>query len=98
MPVNHWRTAALIVFAFLLADCASDAIVVHQLKAGMTRSQVEEVQGVAAKVETSGDYTALRYGPDYYVVLEHDRVIAFGQGTISRYPGSDRFFINENYQ
>jgi len=94
--MNHGPIAAFILFASLLAGCASDAIVVEQLKAGMTRSQVEEVQGVPGKVETSGNYTALRYGPDYYVVLEHDRVIAFGQGTLSRYPGNDRYFINEN--
>ena len=92
--MSHKRTAALILFASLLAGCASDAIVIEQLKTGMTRSQVEEVQGVPEKVETSGSYTALRYGPDYYVALEHDRVIAFGQGTLARYPGNARCFIN----
>jgi hypothetical protein len=36
-------------------------------------------------------------GPDYHVILENDRVIAFGRGTLTRYPGTDRYFINENY-
>ncbi len=48
-------------------------------------------------METSGNFTALRFGPDYYVILENDPVIAFGQGTLTRYPGTDRYFINESY-
>jgi hypothetical protein len=29
------------------------------------------------------------------VRLENDRVIAFGKGTLARYPGTDRYLINE---
>lgn len=92
------RTTASILFACLLTACASEAIHIAQLNTGMTRAEVEEVQGVPDKVETSGDYTAMRYAPDFYVILEHDRVIAFGRGTVSQYPGTDRYFINERSQ
>ncbi len=91
------RNATLVLLASLLTACASDAIHIAQLNTGMTRAQVEEVQGKPEKVETSGNYTALRFGPDYHVILENDRVIAFGRGTLTRYPGTDRYFINENY-
>lgn len=91
------RNATLILLASLLTACASDTIHIAQLNTGMTRAQVETVQGKPEKVETSGNFTALRFGPDYYVILENDRVIAFGQGTLTRYPGTDRYFINESY-
>jgi hypothetical protein len=49
------------------------------------------------EVQSSGDYTALRYGKDFHVILRGDRVIAFGPGTVSQYPGTHRYFINESY-
>ena len=84
----------LLVLAGLLSGCASEAIHLAQLDTGMTREQVEEVQGKPDEVESSGDYTALRYGKDFHVILRGDRVIAFGPGTVSQYPGTHRYFIN----
>lgn len=86
-----------VLLMVLLSGCASDAIHLAQLNTGMTRAQVEHVQGKPDKVETSGDYTALRYGNDFHVILRGDRVIAFGPGTVSQYPGTHRYFINESY-
>jgi len=93
---KHYFLVAL-GLAGLLSGCASDAIHLAQLDTGMTRAQVEQVQGKPDRVESSGDYTALRYGSDFQVILRGDRVIAFGQGTLSRYPGTHRYFINESY-
>jgi len=91
------RTTALILLVLLLAACEQKVIHLAQLNTGMTRAQVEKVQGKPDKVETSGDYMALHYGPDYLVILENGRVIAMGQGTLEKYPDTDRYFINENY-
>lgn len=33
----------------------------------------------------------------FLVILRGDRVIAFGPGTLSQYPGTHRYFINESY-
>jgi hypothetical protein len=96
-PLKPKIYLVLVLLAGLLSGCASDAIHLAQLDAGMTRAQVEQVQGKADKVETSGDYTALRYGNDFQVILRGDRVIAFGPGTLSQYPGTHRYFINESY-
>lgn len=84
---------ATILILGLLAGCASDPVDVLQLNTGMTRAQVEDLRGKPASAETSGDYTALHYPPSYYVILENDRVIAFGEGTLKRYPDSNRYFI-----
>jgi hypothetical protein len=86
-------TLTMILFLGLLVGCASDAVHMAQFKTGMTRAQVEAAQGKPDGVETSGDFTALHYQPSYYVILEKDRVIAFGQGSLKRYPDSDRYFI-----
>ena len=86
-----------ILLAGIVSACASDALHVAQIDTGMTRAQVEQAQGKPDEVESSGDYTALRYGKQYYVILHRDRVVAFGQGRLSRYPGTDRYFINESY-
>ena len=94
--MNRARILAFILFVFLLKACASDVVPIAQLDTGMTRAQVEEVQGEPEKIESSGDYTALSYKPDFCVILENDRVIAFGRGTIGQYPGTDRYFINAN--
>jgi hypothetical protein len=91
------RITHSILVAVLLTACTDQVVRLGQLNTGMTRKQVEDVQGKPDKVETSGNYTALRYGNDYYVIFENDRAIAMGSGTISRYPGTDRFFINESY-
>ena len=93
----HARIAASILIAVLCTACSQPVIRLGELNAGMTRKQVEDVQGKPDKVETSGNYTALRYGPNYYVILEDDRVIAMGSGTLARYPGTNRYFINESY-
>lgn len=84
------------LLALMLAGCASDALHIAQLERGMTRSQVETLQGEPEEVKTSGDYSALRYGKAYWVILENERVIAFGQGTLAKYPGTDRYFVNES--
>lgn len=89
------RLLATVLLAGLLSGCASEAIHLAQLDTGMTREQVEQVQGEPDEVESSGDYTALRYGNDFHVILRDDRVIAFGPGTVSRYPGTHRYFIND---
>lgn len=91
------RSLGSILLAGLLVACASKAVHLAQLETGMTRAQVEDVQGKPDDVQTSGRYTALRYGKAYHVILHDDRVTAFGQGTLSRYPGTDRYFINETY-
>ena len=95
--MKHMHIATPLVLAVLLTACSQEVIHLAQLDTGMTRKQVEEVQGKPDEVQTSGNYTALRYGPDYYVILENDRVIATGSGKISRYPGTDRYFIDESY-
>lgn len=94
--MNMSRMACSMVCALLLAGCASDALRIAQLETGMTRAEVEEAQGVPDKVETSGNYSALRYGKQYHVILENDRVIAFGEGRLAKYPGTDRYFINQS--
>jgi len=91
------RKMTMLMFALLLSACSQTVIHLEQLNAGMTRAEVEKVQGKPANVETSGNFTALRYGTHYYVILENDRVIATGSGTLVKYPGTDRYFINENY-
>ena len=93
----HMKSAILLILALLSTACSQDVIHLAQLDTGMTRQQVEEVQGKPDEVQSSGKYTALRYGQDYYVILEDDRVIATGSGKITRYPGSDRYFIDESY-
>ena len=95
--MKYTKPAVLLILGVLLTACSQDVIHLAQLNAGMTRQQVEEVQGKPDEVQTSGNYTALRYGRDYYVILEDDRVIATGSGKITRYPGSDRYFIDESY-
>ncbi|TFH47715.1 MAG: hypothetical protein E4H01_07770 [Lysobacterales bacterium] len=95
--MKHVRMTALIVLAALLMACAQEVIHLAQLDTGMTRKQVEEVQGKPDNVKISGNYTALRYGPNYFVILDNDRVIAMGVGTIAKYPGTDRYFIDESY-
>jgi len=97
VAMNHARITASILIAVLATACTDQVVRLGELNTGMTRKQVEDVQGTPDKVETSGNYTALRYGPNYYVILENDRVIAMGSGTISRYPGTNRYFINESY-
>lgn len=91
------RYATSLLVAMLLTSCAQEVIHLAQLNTGMSREQVEEVQGKPDEVQTSGNYTALRYGQDYYVIFENDRVIAMGSGKITRYPGTDRYFIDESY-
>jgi hypothetical protein len=93
----HMRIAALVLLAVWLTACEPKVIHLAQLNTGMTRAQVEEVQGKPDNVETSGNYTALRYGSDYHVILENGRVIAMGSGTLAKYPDTDRYFINESY-
>ena len=91
--MNHARGIYPALLALFLTACASDALRVAQLEPGMTRAEVESVQGAPDQVETAGAYSALRHGKDYRVVLENDRVSAFGQGRITKYPGTDRYFI-----
>lgn len=95
--MKHTQSAVLLLLTVLLTACSQDVIHLAQLDTGMTRKQVEEIQGKPDEVQTSGNYTALRYGPDYYVILEDNRVIATGSGKITRYPGTDRYFIDESY-
>lgn len=80
----------------LLVSCAPKPVHIAQLESGMTRAEVEAVQGKPVKVQTSGDYTALAYHPDFHVILERGRVIAFGRGRLAKYAGSDRFLIIES--
>lgn len=93
LRASWWRA---IVLAALMAGCATDAHQAAQLAVGMTREQVEHLRGSPARVQSSGAYTALQYGTDYHVVLRNDRVVAFGTGTVSRYPGTHRFFIEQS--
>lgn len=97
MTTRPTRRALPALLALMLAACASDTVRHAQLEPGMTRAVVEKIEGTPDQVETSGAYTAIRYGKAYWVILENDKVIAFGQGTIAKYPGTDRFFINESY-
>lgn len=93
----HTRHAALILLAVLSTACEQKVMHLAQLNTGMTRAQVEDVQGKPDNVETSGNYTALRYGPDYHVIFENGRVVAMGRGTLEKYPDTGRYFINESY-
>jgi hypothetical protein len=91
------KLVVLIFSAVLLMGCSPQVIHLAQLNAGMTRAQVEDVQGQPDTVETSGEYTAMRYGTNYWVILEKNIVIATGSGTLDKYPGTNRYFINESY-
>jgi hypothetical protein len=85
------------ITAVLLAGCAYDGLMVVQIEPGMTKKQVEHAQGKPDNVRVAGKYQALTYRKDdqqYHVVLENDKGIEFGRGTLSQYPGSDRFFID----
>lgn len=92
--MNHSKSLLVLLMGILLG-CAPKPIHIAQLNTGMTRVQVEDVQGKPVDVEKSGNYEALRYDPDFIVILENDSVIAFGRGKLHKYPGSDRFFIDQ---
>jgi len=89
------RSWLVVVLATAVFGCAQKPIHFAQLNTGMTRAQVEAVQGKPVKVEKAGNYEALRYDPDFLVILENDRVIAFGEGKLVKYSGTDRFFIEQ---
>lgn len=89
------RPLLVVVLAAVLVACSSKPIHIAQLNTGMTRAQVEAVQGKPVEDHKAGDYEALRYDPNFIVILENDRVIAFGEGRLVKYPGTDRFFIDQ---
>ena len=95
MEVIHSRLLLIVLLAGMVLGCESKPVHIAQLNTGMTRAQVEDVQGKPVSVEKSGDYEALQYHPNFIVILENDRVISFGEGKLMKYPQSDRFFINQ---
>jgi hypothetical protein len=91
----HTRLLLCVLLAGVVFGCTPKPVHIAQLNTGMTREQVEAVQGKPVNVEKAGDYEALQYHPNFIVILENDRVIAFGEGKLVKYPGSDRFLIEQ---
>ena len=87
--------ACAVLLAGVLVGCSSKPVHIAQLNTGMTRAEVEAVQGKPVEVQKAGTYEALHYESDFIVILESDQVIAFGRGKVVKYPGTDRFFIEQ---
>ena len=89
------RAACAVLIVAAALGCAPTPVHIAQLDTGMTRAEVEAAQGKPVDVQKAGAYEALRYDPDFIVILENDRVIAFGNGKLVKYPDSDRFLIEQ---
>lgn len=88
----------MVVSALMVAvvqACAPKPVHIEQINTGMTRAEVEAVQGKPVDVQKAGAYEALSYPPNFIVILENDRVIAFGEGKLRKYPDSNRFIIDQ---
>ena len=91
------RMVILAITVALLTGCAYDGLKIVQIEPGMTKEQVEQAQGKPDSVKVAGKYQALTYRKNdqqYHVILHDGKVIEFGPGRLSQYPGSDRFFID----